>query len=57
MNAAILAAEYTVTNDLASVTASSHYGVDSHDSAVYYFGDPIIVTGAADGDVIKLILK
>lgn len=37
MNAAILADEYTVTNDLASVNASSHYGVDSPDSAVYYF--------------------
>ena len=53
----ILAAEYTVTNDLASVTASAHYGVDSPDSATFYFGDPIIVTGATDGDVIKLILK
>ena len=53
----ILAAEYTVTNDLASVTASAHYGVDSPDSATFYFGDPIIVTGATDGDVVKLILK
>lgn len=43
------------TNDLASVTILSHFG--SVVTNAYLFGDGILVTGAAPGDQIKVLLR
>ena len=49
------AATYVQTNDLATVTASGHFG--SVVTNGFLLGDAIIVTGAADGDIIKVLIK
>lgn len=46
---------YAVTNDLATVTTSGHFG--STVTNGFLFGGGILVEGAAEGDTIKLILK
>lgn len=51
-----LAAQYFVTNTLATVSASGHYGTATPDAA-FVFGGTLVVTGAADGDIIKIIIK
>lgn len=48
-------ATYVKTNDLASVTTSGHFGSVTTNAAL--LGDAILVTGAADGDQIKVLLK
>lgn len=53
--ATVPAATYEKTNDIATVTISSHFG--SVVTNGYLFGDGILVTGAADGDSIKIIYK
>lgn len=52
----LLAAEYVVTNSLGSVSVSNHHGTATPENA-HFFGGEIIVTGASDGDSVKLILK
>ena len=51
-----LAARYVVTNELASVSVSSHNG-EATPNGKYVYGDTLVVSGAADGDTVKLILK
>ena len=46
---------YAVTNDLATVTTSGHFGSVTTNGCI--FGGGILVEGAAEGDTIKLILK
>lgn len=53
--ATLPAATYAKTNDLASVTTSGHFG--SVTTNAYLLGDGILVTGAADGDYIKVLIK
>ena len=53
--ASIAAATYTKTNDLASVTTSDHFG--SATTNAFLLGDAILVTGATDGDSIKVLVK
>ena len=55
ITARLPAATYAKTNDIASVTTSGHFG--SVTTNAYLFGDGIIVTGASDGDSIKVIYK
>lgn len=55
ITATVPAATYAKTNDLASVTISSHFG--SVVTNGYLFGDGILVTGAAPGDQIKVLLR
>lgn len=50
-------ASYTVTNDLVSVSASNHYGSGAPESATYFFGGRILVTGAAADDSVIVIIK
>ena len=51
-----LAAVYTVTNTLGTVSVSGHTGAATPEGAFVY-GDTIYVSGAADGDEVKMILK
>ena len=53
--ATLPAATYAKTNDLATVTTSAHFG--NVTTNAFLFGDGILVTGAADGDSIKVLLK
>lgn len=46
---------YATTNDLASVTTSGHFG--SVSTNAFLLGDAILVTGAAEGDSIKVLIK
>lgn len=54
--ASVAAATYTTTNDLASVTTSGHFGNVITTNA-FLLGDAILVTGATDGDSIKVLVK
>lgn len=53
--ATLPAATYAKTNDLATVTTSAHFG--NVTTNAFLFGDSILVTGAAEGDSIKVLLK
>lgn len=53
--ATLPAATYAKTNDLATVTTSGHFG--STTTNAYLLGDGILVTGAAEGDSIKVLIK
>ena len=53
--ATLPAATYAQTNDLATVTTSAHFG--NVTTNAFLFGDGILVTGAAEGDQIKVLLK
>ena len=53
--ATLPAATYAKTNDLATVTTSAHFG--NVTTNAFLFGDGIFVTGAAEGDSIKVLLK
>ena len=53
--ATLPAATYAQTNDLATVTTSAHFG--NVTTNAFLFGDGIFVTGAAEGDSIKVLLK
>ena len=53
--ATLPAATYAQTNDLATVTTSAHFG--NVTTNAFLFGDGILVTGAAEGDSIKVLLK
>ena len=55
ITATVPAATYTKTNDLATVTTSGHFG--NVTTNAFLFGDGILVTGAAEGDSIKVLLK
>lgn len=55
ITATLPAATYAKTNDLATVTTSAHFG--SVTTNAFLFGDSILVTGAADGDSIKVLIK
>ncbi len=48
---------YTVTNALLSVTTSGHYGTATPESSKFVFGGAINVSGAAEDDVITLIVE
>ena len=52
-----VSASYAVTNTLATVSVSNHYGTATPSPAKFHFGDPLIVEGAKDGDSVKVILK
>lgn len=47
---------YAATNDIGSVTTSAHFGQAAVTNKVL-FGGGVLVTGAADGDIIKIIIK
>ena len=47
---------YAATNDIGTVTTSAHFGQAAITNKVL-FGDGILVTGAAEGDSIKVLLK
>lgn len=47
---------YAATNDLASVTTSAHFGQAAITNKVL-LGGGILVTGAAEGDIINLLIK
>ena len=53
--ATLPAATYAKTNDLATVTTSAHFG--NVTTNAFLFGDGILVTGAAEGDTIKVLVK
>ena len=53
--ATLPAATYAKTNDLATVTTSAHFG--NVKTNAFLFGDGILVTGAAEGDTIKVLVK
>ena len=53
--ATLPAATYAKTNDLATVTTSAHFG--SVTTNAFLLGDGLLVTGAADGDTIKVLIK
>lgn len=55
ITATVPAATYAKTNDLATVTTSAHFG--NVTTNAFLFGDGILVTGAAEGDSIKVLLK
>lgn len=48
---------FMVTNDLATVTASGHYGIASPESATYVLGGEYLVTGASGDDAITIYIK
>jgi hypothetical protein len=48
---------YVVTNDLVSISASSHYGSESPESATYILSGDILVTGAGEDDVVTLLVE
>lgn len=53
--ATLPAATYAKTNDLATVTTSAHFG--NVTTNAFLFGDGILVTGAAEGDIINILIK
>ena len=53
--ATLPAATYAKTNDLATVTTSAHFG--NVTTNAFLFGDGILVTGGAEGDIINLLIK
>ena len=55
ITATVPVATYAKTNDLATVTTSAHFG--NVTTNAFLFGDGILVTGAAEGDSIKVLLK
>ena len=55
VTATLPAETYVKTNDLATVTTSAHFG--NVTTNAFLFGDGILVTGAAEGDSIKVLLK
>lgn len=55
ITATVPAATYAKTNDLATVTTSAHFG--NITTNAFLFGDGILVTGAAEGDTIKVLVK
>lgn len=48
---------FVVTNDLATVTASGHYGIASPESATYVLGGEYLVTGSGEDDVVTILIK
>lgn len=55
VTATLPAETWAKTNALATITTSGHFG--SVSTNAYLFGDAILVTGAADGDSIKILIK
>ena len=55
VTATLPAATYARTNDLATLTTSAHFG--SVITNAFVFGDAILVTGAAEGDSIKILIR
>lgn len=53
VTARLPAATYAATNTIATITTSGHFGQATTNA--FIFGGGILVTGAADGDQIKLI--
>lgn len=53
--ATLPSATYAKTNDVTTITTSGHFG--SATTNVYLLGDALLVTGAADGDIIKVLVK
>ena len=47
---------YAATNDIGSVTTSAHFGQAAITNKVL-LGGGILVTGAADGDIVNLLIK
>ena len=48
---------YLVTNDLVTISASSHYGSDSPETTTYFLSGDILVTGAGKDDIITLLVE
>lgn len=55
VTAQVAAETYAVTNTIATVTTSAHFGQATTNA--YIFGGGLYVTGAGEGDIIKLIYK
>jgi len=51
-----ISAYYEATNDLASVTTSAHFGQTATTNK-FLLGGGVLVTGAAPGDIIKILIK
>lgn len=47
---------YAATNDIGSVTTSGHFGQAAITNK-FFLGGGILVTGAKDGDIIKVLVK
>ena len=47
---------YAATNDIGSVTTAAHFGQAAITNKVL-FGGGVLVTGAADGDIIKILIR
>lgn len=47
---------YAVTNDIGTVTTSAHFG-QAATTNKFLLGGGILVTGAAEGDIINLLIK
>ena len=47
---------YAATNDIGSVTTSAHFGQAAITNKVL-FGGGVLVTGAAEGDIINILIK
>lgn len=55
VKASVAAETYAVTNTIATVTTSAHFGQATTNA--YIFGGGLYVTGAGEGDIIKVIYK
>lgn len=55
VKASVAAETYAVTNTIATVTTSAHFGQATTNA--YFFGGGLYVTGAGEGDIIRVIYK
>lgn len=55
VTAQVAAETYTATNDLATVNVTDHFGTVVTNGVI--FGGGILVTGAAEGDTVKILIK
>ena len=51
-----IAAQYFATNDIASVTTSGHFGQAAVTNK-FLLGSGLLVTGAEEGDTVKILIK
>lgn len=56
VTATVPSATYAKTNTLATVTTSSHFGSVTNQHP-YILGEPILVSGAKDGDIVKILIN
>lgn len=55
VTAQVAAETYTATNDLATVNVTDHFGTVVTNGVI--FGGGLLVTGAAEGDTVKILIK